>query len=49
MWNGDRLAGLHRWLLEVNPGRTDPVRIWRNDRLIFNGSWDGLAGDGTLW
>lgn len=48
-WHGDRLAGLHRWLLEVKPAPTDPVLIWRNERLIFAGSWDGLTGDGTLW
>lgn len=48
-WEGDSLTGLHRWLIANQPQPADPVSIWRNDRLIYQGRWDGLVGDATLW
>lgn len=43
------LSGLHVWLLEQDLQPDSLVDIWRNDRHIYAGPWQGLVGDGTLW
>lgn len=48
-WTSGTLVGLHHWLIENKPADDDLTSIWRNDKLIYEGTWKALAGDGTLW